>query len=102
MNATHKPATELPWDFAILGNARAYVVHGEGELKGEVIAPLYATGANQDDDAALLDWAETHPEEAMRLLSVWWATAGHGCRETRFEFRNIFRSGQSATDSDGK
>lgn len=64
--------------------------------------PARASSEAGADDAALLDWAETHPEEAMRLLTTWWATAGRGCRERRFEFRNIFRSGQSATPDDGK
>ena len=47
-------------------------------------------------DTALLDWAETHPVAAMEELIGWWETAGPGCRETRFEFRNILKAAMQA------
>jgi hypothetical protein len=38
-------------------------------------------------DAARLDWAETHPVDAMREISIRWHTAGPGFREKEFYFR---------------
>lgn len=44
------------------------------------------------EDSLLWHWAETNPEKAMGALGMWWNTAGRGCREVRFEFRNIVRA----------
>ena len=44
------------------------------------------------EDTNLFDWAETHPEKTMQALTSWWGISGRGCREIRFEFRNIIRS----------
>ena len=64
------------------------------ETRREVAQVLSALQADARD-AALLDWAETHPVAAMEALIGWWETAGPGCREIRFEFRNILNAAMS-------
>lgn len=39
------------------------------------------------EDAERLDWAESHPEAAMRKFTSWWAACGQGAREHFFGFR---------------
>lgn len=57
-------------------------------LRQSVVSETQAS----NEDAELWEWAATHPEAAMREISSWWATAGAGGREIRFEFRNVIRS----------
>jgi hypothetical protein len=39
------------------------------------------------EDSERLDWAESHPEEAMHSIMAGWIAAGKGFRETEFIFR---------------
>lgn len=40
-----------------------------------------------DDTQKLMDWAETHPEKAIKIILARWAICGEGAREEYFNFR---------------
>jgi len=54
--------------------------------------------AGESTDSKILDWAETHPEKAMQIISSWWATCGEGSREVAFNFRGILKDEMKLND----
>lgn len=69
---------------------------------GEEVCALRTRVAELEEDKELWEWAATHPEETFGSFCTWWATAGRGSREIRFEFRNIVKMGRDAARKEGE
>lgn len=60
----------------------------------ERLAPYLATSAREDGE--LWEWAATHPEETFSAWCSFWAQAGRGIREERFNWKEIVEMGRDA------
>lgn len=57
---------------------------------------------NSHADTELLDWAISHPEDAMGELHSWWAHCGRGGRELMFDFRQCLQSARKRSQTDAQ
>lgn len=86
-------------DLSIVGEDYRILCDLLGDEHPEPGAPRVEAEAHPD--TAILDWAETHPEDAMHEISSWWSIAGRGCREVRFSFRNVLRQCMNGSKANG-